>query len=258
MSRRRKTPKSPSQWIANEASDISVDQSMPHTRTLDFRNLSLALVALLGIIQFLGTLYHVASNYPEPYIWHRHFISDLGRTKTSNGSDNTPNSKLFAISSLAMGASMLPFLLVIPFALERGRWFLRILAITTILGLIGIGQTPYDKHFILHHVALMLWIVPMVILAIALPVLVANEGDSPLPLFILSGVLLVSTLIYASIGSHSGYVIVQKIVVVISLAWFAILASTVVMVTRWQPSDLQQIIASQAKKYERKLRKPRR
>jgi hypothetical protein len=231
---------------------------MPHTCTIDLRNLSLALVALLGVSQFLGTLYHIAASYPEPYIWHRHFISDLGRTKTASGSDNTPNSKLFAISSLAMGASMLPFLLVFPSAFERGRWFLRILAIMTILGLIGIGQTPYDKYFILHHVALFLWVVPMVLLAIALPVLVANEGDLHLPLFILSGVLLIFTLLYAGAGVHSGYVVMQKIVVCISLAWFAILASTVVMVTRWQPSDLQQIIASQAEKYERKLRKPRR
>lgn len=242
----------------SEAISTNAFPHMPHTRTLDLRNLSLALVALLGVSQFLGTLYHIAASYPEPYIWHRHFISDLGRTKTASGSDNTPNSKLFAISSLAMGASMLPFLLVFPTAFERGRWLLRILAIMTILGLIGIGQTPYDKYFILHHVCLFLWVVPMVLLAIALPILVASEGDLPLPLFILSGVLLAFTLLYAGIGIRSGYVVVQKIVVCISLAWFAILASTVVMVTKWRPSSLQRKLAKQAEWYERKLQKRRR
>lgn len=228
---------------------------MPHTSTIDLRNLSWAIIALLGVTQFLATLYFAAQNYPEPYIWHRHFISDLGRTKTSGGFDNHDNSNRFAISSSVMGAAMLPFLLVFPSALRRGRWFLRTLAILTIIGLIGIGQTPYDKHFILHHVALLFWLVPMVLLAIALPVLVAIEGDSPLPLIIVSVALLASTLLYASIGSHSGYVIVQKIVIAISLGWFAILASTFVVVTRWQPSDLQRKLASQAAAYQRKLQK---
>lgn len=231
---------------------------MPHTQSLDLRNLAWALVALLGLTQFLWTLYFAAANYPEPYIWHRHFISDLGRTKTAGGFDNQDNSNRFAASTLVLGAAMLPFLLTFPAAFESGRWFLRTLALMTVLGLIGIGQTPYDKHFIPHHVALVLWIVPMVILAIALPVLVAKEGGAPLPLFILSGALLAFTLLYASIGSHSGYVVMQKIVIVISLAWFTILTSTVVMVTRWQPSDLQRKLAKQAAWYQRKLQKPRR
>lgn len=231
---------------------------MPHTSTIDLRNLSWAIIALLGVTQFLVTLYYAAQNYPEPYFWHRHFISDLGRTKTSGGFDNRDNSNRFATSSLVLGASMLPFLLVFPSAFESGRGFLRTLALMTVLGLIGIGQTPYDKHFILHHVALLLWIVPMVLLAIALPVLVAKEGGAPLPLFILSGALLAFTLLYASIGSHSGYVVLQKIVIVISLAWFTILTSTFVMVTRWQPSDLQRKLASQAAAYQRKLQKRRR
>jgi hypothetical protein len=231
---------------------------MPHTQSLDLRNLAWALIALLGLVQFLGTLYVAAANYPEPYIWHRHFISDLGRTKTAGGFDNQDNSTRFATSSLVLGAAMLPFLLVFPAAFENGRGFLRTLALMTVLGLIGIGQTPYDKHFILHHAALVLWIIPMVILAIALPVLVAKEGGAPLPLFILSGALLAFTLLYASIGSHSGYVVLQKIVIVISLAWFTILTSTFVMVTSWRPSDLQRKLAKQAAWYQQKLQKRKR
>lgn len=230
---------------------------MPYTPSLDFRNLAWALVALLGLGQFLVVLYCAASFYPETYKWDQNFISDLGCTETAGGLDNTANSRLFAASTCALGFSLLPFLLVFPSAFQRGRLLLRILAVATVLGLIGIGQTPYDKFFIIHHVALVLWIVPMVVMAMALPVLLLNEGRFSRPLFLFAGILLVATLVYACVGSHSGYVILQKIVVAISLGWFVMLASTVLIVTKWTLSERERVLAAQADWYERKLRRSR-
>ncbi len=230
---------------------------MPPTRTLDFRNLVWALVAALGVGQFLVVLRYAASCYPETYQWDSHFISDLGRQVTLEGHDNTVNSRLFAASSFTLGVSLLPFLLVFPSAFQRGRLLLRILAVATVLGLIGIGQTPYDEYFVLHHVALLLWIVPMVVMAIALPILLFREGGSSRHLCTVSGVLFAASIAYASVGSHSGYVIMQKIVVVISLLWFVSLATTVVIVTTWTLSDRQQSLVAQAAWYERKLRQAR-
>lgn len=230
---------------------------MPHTASLDFRNLGWAIVAVLGIVQFLAFLFYAASNYPETYEWHRHFISDLGRKTTSGGLDNTDNSNLFATSTMVLGASLLPFLLVFPSTFQRGRLFLRILAVVTVAGLIGIGQTPYDQFFVAHHVALGIWIVPMVIMAIALPFLLLMEHGFSITLFAFSGILLLATVAYASIGLHSGYVIMQKIVVFISLGWFVMLASTVAIVTKWTAPEREKILAEQAASYERKLRQSR-
>lgn len=230
---------------------------MPQTPSLDLRNLGWALVALLGIAQFLVVLYYAASHYPETYEWARHFISDLGRRETAGGLDNTLNSNLFAASTFTMGISLLPFLLVFPAAFQRGQWFLRILAVVTVLGLIGIGQTPYDVYFLAHHVTLAAWIIPMVIMALALPILLLFEQGFSRTLFAFSGILLAATLAYASIGSHSGYVIMQKIVVLITLGWFVMLVSTVVIVTKWTHSEHQKTLATQAAWYENKLRQSR-
>ena len=230
---------------------------MPELRTFERRNFVWAIIALLGIAQFIVVIFYVGYNYPEAYKWHRHFISDLGRTVTVKGLDNSVNSQLFANSSLALGVSILPFLLVYPALFESGRLLLRILAVMTAVGLIGIGQTPYDVYFIPHHVALVLWVIPMTILAIALPILVFREGYPSLLLIIFSATLFVAAIAYAAIGSHSGYVIMQKIVVLVSLGWFAILASSVVVVIKWVPSNRQRKIAAQAAWYDRKLRKSR-
>ncbi len=230
---------------------------MPSTRTLNLRNLTWAFVAAVGVGQFLVVLRYAASCYPETYQWDSQFISDLGRQATLEGRDNTVNSRLFAASSFTLGVSLLPFLLVFPSAFQRGRSLLRILAVVTVLGLIGIGQTPYDEYFVLHHVALLLWIVPMVVMAVALPILLFSEGGASRHLCTVSAVLFAASITYASVGSHSGYVIMQKIVVVISLVWFVSLATTVVMVTTWTLSDRQQLLAAQATWYERKLRQSR-
>jgi threonine/homoserine/homoserine lactone efflux protein len=76
-------------------------------------------------------------------------------------------------------------------------------------------------------------------------------------LFVLSAILFFTAIGYAAIGSHSGYVIMQKVVVLISLGWFVILAYSVAVVSKWIPSKRQRVIEAQAEWYDRKLRKSR-
>ena len=231
---------------------------MPEVKALEYRNLVFGLIALLGISQFLFSIVSMAERYPEKYRWHDQFISDLGRISTPSGLDNASNSKLFAMSSLVLGLSMLPFLLVFPSAFQRGRWILRVPGIITVSGLIGIGQTPYDQYFILHHVALVLWIVPMILLAVALPIMVIMQGGSPSLLLVLSLALLFAGIAYGSVGARSGYIVMQKIVVLISLVWFVVTFSTVLVVSRWTPSERQKMLATQATQYQRRLLKRKR
>ncbi len=228
---------------------------MPQVRVFSVAHFVCALVAFVGIIQFLVTAFYLATHYPEPYQWHLHFISDLGRTVTQKEFDNTKNSRLFGISCLVLGGALLPFLWGYSNLFRRSRWFLRFLAILIIGALIGIGQTPYDQYYVLHHVFLVLWIAPMAILAITLTILIWIEGGSSLILLSMSGLLVATSIIYLSIGSHSGYVILQKIVVLVSVGWMVAVSSMIMFVWHWVPSDRQRAIAVEADWYDRQLQK---
>lgn len=222
---------------------------MPLQTKVDCRTMIWAYVAASGIGQFVACLIYMASCYPDGYSWHKHFISDLGRTVTLNGIDNSTNSQLFAVSTLVLGAALLPFLILLPTAFNRGTTLLRALGVMTTLGLVGIGQTPYDAHFFSHHAFLFLWIVPMLLMSLALSIVMVLDGCDNASPILMSGVLTAGSIAYACMNSHGGYVVMQKLVVLLSLIWFYVIARSAVVVTKWVPSKRQQLINAQAEKY---------
>lgn len=229
--------------------------NMSSRTSVQYRTLGWACVAAAGICQFLAALYYAAKHYPKGYFWYNHFISDLGRTVTVDGIDNSANSLLFSASSVLLGVMLLPFLLVLPATFDRGRVWLRILGLLTVFGLIGIGQTPYDTHFFAHHAFLFLWIVPMLLMALGLSVVMYLEGcTNPSPI-LMSGLLSAGSTAYACMNSHYGFVVMQKLVVLLSLIWFYVIVRSVVVVTRWVPSERQRIIDAQAVWYASRYRR---
>ncbi len=228
---------------------------MPITWQINYLNLLSAVVAIAGVFQFLGTVYWAIESYPEPYHWETNFISDLGRLKTANGFDNSPTSNIFRISTAILGLSLVPFMLAMPEIFSKGRHLLRLLGLLSALGLFGIGQTPYDVYFGLHHIALAFWIVPMALMVVAIPVLLKLDGAAPDALIALSIALVGATVLYGCAGFHTGYVLMQKLVVLMSLLWLLVVTITVSIAAKYCKSDRQRLLAKQADWYGKNLRR---
>lgn len=228
---------------------------MPNTWQINYLNLLSAVVAVAGVFQFTCAVYWAMENYPEPYHWETNFISDLGRIKTVGGLDNSTISNMFRSSTAILGLSLAPFMLVMPDIFSKGRHLLRVLGLLSALGLFGIGQTPYDVHFELHHIALALWIVPMTLMVVVLPVLLKLDGAAPDALIALSVALIFATVLYGCAGFHAGYVLMQKLVVLMSLVWLLVVTITVSIAAKHCKSDRQRLLAKQADWYGKNLRR---
>ena len=139
-------------------------------------HLLVSLVACAGILQFLASLFLAVNLYaggtgdqPElkGYSWTGNFLSDLGRTRAWSGSDNASSARMFNRSVLLLGSSLLPFFAVLPSVLERNRAAIWLAGTLSACGLVGIGLTPYDRHFVAHHIALGVWVARCCILVLA-------------------------------------------------------------------------------------------
>ncbi len=228
---------------------------MPQTLQINYTNLVLALVAIAGIGQFLLSVNHSIENYPGGYRWGEHFISDLGRTKTVNGQDNSAISGLFAQATAILGLSLIPFMVALPELFTYGKLPLRVFGILSSFGLIAIGQTPYDLNVDLHHIALALWIVPMAAMVILLPIILKMDSAAPDILILLSLILLCATVLYAIAGFRTGYVVMQKIVVVLSIIWIIVVAISATIAAKHTLSDRQKLLANQADWYAKRLKR---
>lgn len=228
---------------------------MPQALQINYTNLIFALLALAGVLQFLICITWSMDHYPDGYRWGDHFISDLGRTKTASGQDNSGNSAIFAQTTFLLGLSLMPFMIVFPGLFTYGKLQLRALGILSSLGLIGIGQTPYDLHVDLHHLSLALWVAPLAAMVILLPILLKLDAAAPDALIFLSLLLLAATVLYGLAGFRTGYVIMQKVVVLLSIVWFGVVALSVAIAAKNIPTARQQLLANQADWYSKRLRR---
>ena len=133
-------------------------------------NLLFGLVACLGIGQFLAATCAATASYPSAaggavsgYELSSHFLSDLGCTKTPDGLPNSNSASLFNRSVIGLGIALIPFLCVLASHCGRAAWLAGACGCVSSAGLVGIGLTPYDIYFTAHHVALGLWLVPMLV-----------------------------------------------------------------------------------------------
>ena len=187
-------------------------------------NVICGLVALLGILQFAYCVYHAANVTPDGYSISEHFLSDLGRTKTHSGRDNTACADIFNRSVMLLGVSLIPFFSVISKTLEEGRWIVCSSGIFASLGLICIGATPYDKHEVEHYMALGLWICSMLVLVVAIPAVVKLNRTCSAVLVIGTVLVVVAVGAYAFAGSHSRHVVYQKVLAIVAVIWFCVVA----------------------------------
>jgi hypothetical protein len=152
---------------------------------------------------------------------------------------NTTSARYFNGSIVGLGVGLLVFFGIFHRSVDEDKlsaWFMQACGALASIGLIALGFTPVDLAFHSHLIALACWVVPMPIMAFVFAYQCFRSAGF---LGTLAGtiaaamaiVLTVAILCYAAASSPSGYVVMQKIVVAISLVWFLLLALRVSLAT---------------------------
>lgn len=203
-------------------------------------NLLFGLVACLGIGQFLGATWIAMRSYPSAtsgtesgYKITGHFLSDLGSTKTTDGLKNADSAVMFNRSVIGLGIALMPFFGVLGSRCPSVGWLIRACGAFSATGLIGIGLTPYDVYFTAHHVALALWLVPMIVAMTAYFISAALQEEASTSLWVATSAIVIAALGYAFVGSRDGYIVMQKLLSAASIAWFLLVFVSVSFAT-WQ------------------------
>jgi hypothetical protein len=200
-------------------------------------NLLFGLVACAGIAQFLASTSTAIGRYPAKsdggsgYELAGQFLSDLGCTKTPDGLPNHASARVFNRSVIGLGITLAPFLGVLASHCGRLAWLAGGCGLVSSAGLVGIGLTPYDVYFTAHHVALGLWLVPMLVCMAAYFTSAALREEASLWLWLATALVVVAALGYGFIGSRDGYVVMQKLLSLLSIAWFLLVFASVSLTT---------------------------
>jgi hypothetical membrane protein len=221
-------------------------------------HLIVSLVAFLGIVQFLVAVAIAIQHYPADfgrgYSIFDNYLSDLGRSRTFWGQDNSVSAALFNRSAVILGASLLPFFVILPTTIGALRKAVWVSGILSALGLIGIGLTPYDLHFTAHMTALGLWIGPMVVLVVCHLIASGLDDEISLARKACALALVLALVTYALLGTQREGIIVQKLTVGVAMLWFLMIGvrvgGTVVRIVSTRNPAIEQ----QARRYMETLR----
>ena len=198
------------------------------------------------------------------YDWNHNWLSDLGRSRTWTGKLNTASARYFNSSIIMLGVGLLFFFGIFHRSVDEDKiaaWFMQACGALASMGLIALGLTPVDLAYSSHLIALAAWVVPMPVMAFLFAYQCFRSAGfiGSIAGTIAAAMALVMTfaiLCYAAAGSPSGYVVMQKIVVAISIIWFLLLAlrvslATIEIVTLSRLEKINQ----QAERYSARLQK---
>jgi len=216
-------------------------------------HLIVSLLAFLGVLQFVGAVVIAIHCYSGGYSVFDNFISDLGCFRTPMGGDNSISAAVFNLSAIILGASLIPFFWILPSTISKLQKTVWLSGTLSALGLIGIGLTPYDLFFAVHILALGLWIVPMFVLLITHLLATVEEGQSSRARTAWTILLLVAILLYVSAGTHSAYVVTQKLTAVVAIIWFSLIGTSIGTTVVQVVSPRRQMIEQAAEKYTKVL-----
>ncbi len=224
-------------------------------RQLSVLNCIFGFIVVCAMIHLAYAIVWSMNHYPNGYSVERHFLSDLGRLYTADGIDNSECSQKFSLAMILAGLSLILFFCVLAVTMPDGKISIGLSGIISAIGLIGIGITPYDRFFNLHHVALFTWLISMTIFVlIFLTEAYASNFNNKL-LTIGSLAVLVATLGYAFGGSREGYVVMQKLLVVIAMLWMSIVIYTTSVSTVTVLRTRHAIATEQAREYLKRIEK---
>jgi hypothetical membrane protein len=235
--------------------------------------ISAVAIAMASILQFVVIVPTAMQRYPggtirdqdtHGYSWTENWLSDLGRDRAWNGQDNHASARLFNRSIIALGIGMAVFFLVSDRAFEEVT-ALRLLGQTcgvlAGVGLIGIGFTPVDRFDAAHVNSLLLWIIPMGIYAVIFGIDCWNfRGFWSWILIFACTALVYGIVMYGMSTATSEVIRMQKLVALLSIAWFLIITARVGMAAFYIISHVKsrsQIADEQAVRYLRQFERGR-
>lgn len=214
-------------------------------------NLLLGLLALAGIAQFLFCVIAAIGNYPGGYSLTEQFLSDLGCAQTRSHFDNAVSAAYFNGSIVLLGLLLIPFFSVMPSVLEEGQQIVRFAGLFSACGLIGLGLTPYDQQLAGHLASLGLWLAATLVLVVMIFYLVGSRlnGFSRTVLTAATLAVIFAACGYVFIGTPTGHVLFQKVVVVVVALWFCLLLLVVSVATADAVLPRKLLVEQQARDY---------
>jgi len=180
----------------------------------DARRLLATCIALLGILQFAICVLTVGGA-TQGFEFGGSFLSELGRT-------TNPGGVVFNLSIILLGICLIGFsaygyLVGTPedTAAEAFGWS----GVASALGLIGIGATPLDKMYVTHHVCLVLWLIPMIVMVVSGLIMLGMYGRNGLVNVTLAVLLIGGVMCYAGVARSRSAPAAQAFVAVTGIVW---------------------------------------
>ncbi len=191
-------------------------------------HLSVSLIACLGVLQFVVLLGAAILLYPGGTLTDRttvgyslsgNYLSDLGRIEAWSGVRNSSRIP-FTFAMCGLGISLAPLLVMFPRTRERGHLAVVLSGFSACAGLIGLGLTPYDRYFGMHHVFLVFFLASMLAMLVACWIGQQKEDN----LWFTGGTLVLGGTIvsYALAGSHSRFIVTQKLTAGLAVVWILV------------------------------------
>jgi hypothetical membrane protein len=227
------------------------------------------LIAIVAITQFVVIVPRAMAAYPggmisdrnsKGYSWSNNWLSDLGRTQALNGDVNAKSAQLFNTSIIALGLFLAVFFVASLRAFDELTWsgiLMTAFGVSSGLGLIVIGLTPFDIYEHAHIIGLLLWIISMVIVVLLFAIQSVSTGGPLGWLIVASGICVIAGVFAYAISSSTSHVMfMQKIVVGIAMIWLAAVTLRVAMAAVYvieQTKSRMRIANEQATQYLRQF-----
>lgn len=175
------------------------------------------LIAALGVVQFLICVWFAMANYNSPFSLAENFLSELGRTTFKYG-------YMFNVAMVLLGLSQIPLFAILaelnPDDLVSMR-FASWLGIISSCGIAGLGLTPENALYVLHHVALVIWLFPMLFCWVFFYFAASRSPYVGIGFLSLSLIVVVAMIVIMLCANMSGFELLQKVVIVCALIWLA-------------------------------------
>lgn len=204
--------------------------------------LSLILVvaaAVIGVIQFLICTGLSMSRYKD-YSFANNSLSDLGCMANEHHA-------IFNGSLIFLGLAVTPVFIMMWITDPRRSFSIRataVFGIISTIGLIGVGLSPVDRHFVWHFISLALWLFPMFYMTVSFFTAASRSpyvGIGFLSAALLMVVIMIAVMLRTELSTLE---LLQKAVVVCGLVWLTfiiafIIQSGVYVLKNWDHDDLE-------------------
>lgn len=205
-----------------------------------FRILLFAVLGLasLGLLQFVICTAVAMARFPDGYSFTENYLSELGFVAY-------PGHSLFNGSLVFLGVSLMPLFGLLWATDVQGSYSLRasaVLGLVSALGIIGYGSWTYDRQFILHHIALALWLLPMLYMVVAFYFGAARSQVVGIGFLAASLVMVLVMIVVLTSTRTTSAQLLQKMVVICGIVWLAFMVAFVyqsglAILQQWEEDD---------------------